>query len=282
MAIRNKADIWAQIAVEMAISWREAEKMHWYLGQAQMRKRGSDDSFRTTCIILTSRQVVDTEMQARRQQQDQQRQQLQEQGVRQPRLGWSGDEETVLFACKRARMSWKSISALLPGRTAHSCRDYYDRQRKLGLEWPPERKNRFCKLYESLKSSMWAKIGEELKVGWKVAEDMHWNIGAKEMAERAGVPLSSQATVEFAPSQARNAEAHQHRDQEHDLVQQSSFHPHPHPPPPPPHHPSLSLSQTQLSPMTHEGQPGSSVTLPSFAEITAGIEMLWRPPHRDI
>ncbi|KAG6056830.1 hypothetical protein E4U17_001918 [Claviceps sp. LM77 group G4] len=64
---------------------------------------------------------------------------------------------------------------------------------------------------------MWAKIGEELKVGWKVAEDMHWNIGAKEMEERADIPLSFQATVEFAPSQARNVEAHQHRDQEHDL-----------------------------------------------------------------
>ncbi|KAG6082938.1 hypothetical protein E4U33_005219 [Claviceps sp. LM78 group G4] len=234
-------------------------------------------------------------MQARRQQQDQQLQQRQGRGVRQPRLVWSGDEETVLFACKRAKMSWKYISALLPGRTVSSCRDYYDRQRKLGLEseWPQERKNQLCKLYESLKPSMWAKIGEELKVGWKVAEDMHWNIGAKEMEERADIPLSFQATVEFAPSQARNVEAHQHRDQEHDLVQQSSCHPHHHPhhhnhhPHPHPHHhhhphPSLSVSETELSPMTHEGQSGSSVTLPSFAEITAGIEMLWRPPQRQI
>ncbi|KAG5914187.1 hypothetical protein E4U61_006020 [Claviceps capensis] len=220
----------------MAISWSEAEKMRWFIGQAQMRKRGSDDSFTTTRIILTPRQVFEAEVQARKQQQDQQQQQQQEQGVKQPRLGWSGDEETILFVCKRANMSWLSISALLPGRTTSSCRDRYT-QCKLEPAWPPERKNKFCKLYESLKSSMWAKIGEELKVGWEVVEDLHWHLGEKGMAETAGVPLTSPAAVGFAPP-------HQHTDQEHDLVQQSRHsHPHAH----------LYLSQTELSPMRHEG-----------------------------
>ncbi|KAG5918884.1 hypothetical protein E4U61_001396 [Claviceps capensis] len=172
-------------------------------------------------------------------------------------------------------MSWNHISALLPRRTVFGCQEYYSRPCKLGPAWPQERKNKLCKLYESLESSMWAKIGEELNVPWEVVEDMHWRLGAAEMAERARVPLSTQADFRFAPLEhdIDDAELHQHRDQEHNLVQQSSRHSdlHSHP----------SLSQSELSPMTHEGQPGSSVTVPSLAEITTGVEMLWRPPPRE-
>ncbi|KAG6164700.1 hypothetical protein E4U11_001002 [Claviceps purpurea] len=250
----------------MAISWSEAEEIHWCLGRVQMRKRGSDDSFSTTCINLTPSQVEDAEVQARRQQKQRQES---EQGAETPRSGWSGEEETILFQCKRANMSWKSISALLPGRTIISCRDHYKRQCKLGPAWPQERQNEFCKQYESLKSSMWANIGEELNMSWEIAEGMHWRLGKAGMAERASLALSSQAAVEVVPPRARNAEVHQHRDQEHDPIQQSSRPPH------------LSPSQSELAPMTHEGKSGSSATLPSFAEITAGVEMLWRPPQRE-
>ncbi|KAG6057358.1 hypothetical protein E4U32_005235 [Claviceps aff. humidiphila group G2b] len=252
----------------MAISWSEAEEIHWSLGKTQMTKRGSDDSFSTTCINLTPSQVEDAEVQARRQQK-------QEQETKIPRLEWSGKEEAMLFAYKRANMTWESISALLPGRTITSCQKYYCNQRKLGPAWPQERKNELCKLYESLKSSMWSNIGKELKLSWEVAEGLHWHLGARGMADRAGDPLRSPATVGFAPPRDRDVEAHQlqHTDQEHDLVQQSSRHTYPHPHPP--------LSQYELSPMIHEGQPGTSETLPSFAEITTGVEMLWRPSQRE-
>ncbi|KAG5918885.1 hypothetical protein E4U61_001397 [Claviceps capensis] len=250
----------------MAISWSEAELIHWCLGRAQMRKRGSDDSFSTTCINLTPSQVDDAEVQALRQQK---KEQESEQGAETPGLGWSGEEETILLSCKRANMSWKSISALLPGRTILSCREHYYRDRSLGPAWPQERKNKFCKLYESLKSSMWANIGEELNVPWEVAEDMHWLLGAAGMAERACLPLGSQATVEVVPPRARNPEVHQYEDEEHDLVQQSSR----------PSH--VSPSQSEATAMTHERQPGSSTTLPNFTEITTGVEMLWGPPQRE-
>lgn len=117
--------------------------------------------------------------------------------------------------------------------------------------------------FDSHKLSMWAKIGEELKVPWHVAEDMHWILGPVMRAERAGVPLSSQAVDGFLPPQAHHAEGHQHRDQEDDLTQKS------------PRHPRPSLSQTETASMTHEGQPGGSnaVTLPSFADLTAGVEL---------
>ncbi|KAG5989201.1 hypothetical protein E4U52_005844 [Claviceps spartinae] len=202
----------------MAISWGEAEKMHWYLGEAQMRKRGSDDSFSTTCINLTPSEVDEAEVKAEKQQQDQQPQQRQEKEAKNPRLEWSGEEEAMLFAYRRADMSWESISALLPGRTISSCKNYYHNSCKLGPAWLPERKNKLCKLYESLKPSMWAKIGQELNVSWEVAERMHWRLGLKRMAEKDSFPLSSPAAVEFAPPRDGNAEAHQHTDQEHDLI----------------------------------------------------------------
>ncbi|KAG5959107.1 hypothetical protein E4U56_005086 [Claviceps arundinis] len=260
----------------MAISWSEVEEIHWSLGKAQMTKRGSDDSFSTTRINLTPSEVDDAEVQAGRQQK-------QEQETKNPRLEWSGKEEAMLFAYRRAEMSWESISALLPGRTIRSCQTYHRHQCKLVPAWPQERRNELCKLYESLKSSMWSNIGQELKVPWEVAEGLHWHLGAKGMAHRAGDPLRSPATGGFAPPRDRDAEAHQHTDQEHDLVQQSSRHPHthththPHPHP----HPHPPLSQYELSPMMHEGQPGTSETLPSFAEITTGVEMLWRPSQRE-
>ncbi|KAG5921143.1 hypothetical protein E4U61_007076 [Claviceps capensis] len=237
---RGKADMWAQIATEMAVPWSEAERIHWIIGKTQMAKRGSDDSFPTTRVDIPPFQLVNAEVQARRQQQDQQRQQRQQQGVKQPKIGWSGEEEIVLFACTRDKMSWKSISALLPGRTISSCQEHYQIQRRSGTAWPQERKNKLCNLYESLKSSMWANIGEELNVPWEVAEGMHWRLGAAGMAKRARVPLSFQAAVRFAPPRTRNAEVHQHRDQEHDVVQQAS------------HRPHSSLSQTDTAPMTHE------------------------------
>ncbi|KAG6053315.1 hypothetical protein E4U32_007696, partial [Claviceps aff. humidiphila group G2b] len=67
----------------------------------------------------------------------------------------------------------------------------------------------------------------------------------------------------FLPPQAHYAEGHQHRDQEDDLTQQS------------PRHLRPSLSQTEPAPIMHEGRPGGSnaVTLPSFADLTAGVEL---------
>ncbi|KAG6024198.1 hypothetical protein E4U40_003437 [Claviceps sp. LM458 group G5] len=220
-----------------------------------MAQRGSDDSFRTTRAHLPSPQVDEAEVQAQRQQQ----QQNKEMGPE-----WSGDEETVLFAYKDAKKSWETISDHLPGRTANGCRKYHERQSKTGPAWSQERKNELCKLYESLKRSIWSKIGERLTVRWEVAEDMHWRLGAAEMAKRASVPLSAQAAFRLAPlkDDIDNAEVHQHRDREHDQLSR-----HYHPP----------LSQTEPALMAHKARFGSSVTLPSFAHFVAGAELPFRP-----
>ncbi|KAG6054210.1 hypothetical protein E4U17_003995 [Claviceps sp. LM77 group G4] len=260
---RGKARMWAPIAARMAVAWSEAERMHWIIGKVQMAKRGSDDSFHTTPVNPTPRQVYDAEIQAKRQKQNQQQQ-------RAPRPGseWSGDEETFLFAHRRCGVSWEDISRLLPGRTATSCHTHHLQQSTTGPAWPQERKNELCKLYESLKPSMWAKIGEELGVPWEYAEFMHWRLGAERMAERAGVPLSSQAAFRLAPLQdgIDNAEVYQHRNHEHD---ESSR---------PPQHPQ---SETESAIMAHVGQPGRYVKLPSCAELIADVDFLYRPPQRE-
>ncbi|KAG6056829.1 hypothetical protein E4U17_001917 [Claviceps sp. LM77 group G4] len=225
----------------MAVPWSEAERIHWIIGKTQMAKRGSDDSFRTTRAHLPSPQVDEAELQVQR------RQQQQHKGMGSE---WSGDEETVLFAYKDACKSWETISDHLPGRTPYGCRPV----------WSQERKNELCKLYESLKRSIWSKIGEQLTVRWEAAEDMHWRLGAVEMARRASVPLSAQAAFRLAPLEddIDNAEVRQHRDQGHDQLSR-----HYHPP----------LSQTEPALMAHESRLGSSATLPSFAHFAAAVDL---------
>ncbi|KAG6144778.1 hypothetical protein E4U28_001871 [Claviceps purpurea] len=248
---RGKSDIWTQIAAEMAVPWSEAERIHWIIGKRRMAKRGSDDSFRTTRVHFPSPQVDEAEVQAQRQQQQQHK------GVG---SDWSGDEETILFAYRDAKKSWKTISDHLPWRTVGGCRSHYITQNLTGPAWPQERKNELCKSYESLKRSIWSKIGERLTVRWEVAEDMHWRLGAAEMAERASVPLSAQTAFRLAPLKhdIDNAEVHQHRDQEEDQLSR-----HHHPP----------LSQTDPALTAHEARFGSSVTLPCFADFAAGVEL---------
>ncbi|KAG6242745.1 hypothetical protein E4U25_003052 [Claviceps purpurea] len=253
MPVRGIADMWAQIAAELAVPWSEAEKIHWIIGKAQMAKRGSDDSFRTTPVNIPPFQLVDSDtlVQAQRHQQQQQQQQ---QGFKKPKLEWSGEEDTFLFAYQRSGMEWETISRLLPGRTATGCRNYHWAQSKTDPTWSQQRKNKLCKLYER----MWAKIGEELTVSWESAEYMHWHLGANALAKRAGVPLRSQAAFRLAPLQDDNAEMNQRWDQDHDQLSR-----HYHSP----------LSQTGSALMAHEARFESSVTLPSFADSAAGVEL---------
>ncbi|KAG6242755.1 hypothetical protein E4U25_003062 [Claviceps purpurea] len=262
---RGKADMWAPIAARMAVAWSEAERIHWMIGKTQMAERGSYDFFPTTRFNLLPLHEDDaaTEVQASRQKQGQQQQ---EAAI--PGSAWSEDEETLLFAQRRSKISWDEIAKLLPGRTAASCQSHHSQQSTTGPAWHEERTNELCQLYVSLKSRMWAKIGEELKVRWEVAEDMHWRLRGKIMAIRYGVPLISQAALMLAPRQddIDDGEVYQHRNQEHEPSSRHSQHP---------------QSQIGPAPMAHVGQHGRSVTLPSFLEFTAGVDLLWQPPQRE-
>ncbi|CCE30588.1 related to DRPLA protein [Claviceps purpurea 20.1] len=226
---RGKADMWAPIAARMAVAWSEAERIHWMIGKTQMAERGSYDFFPTTRFNLLPPHEDDTatEVRARRQKQGQQQQ---EAAI--PGSAWSEDEETLLFAQRRSKISWDEIAKFLPGRTAASCQSHHSQQSTTGPAWHEERTNKLCQLYVSLKSSMWAKIGEELK-----------------------------AALMLAPRQddIDDGEVYQHRNQEHQ-------------------HPQ---SQIGPAPMAHVGQHGRSVTLPSFLEFTAGVDLLWQPPQRE-
>ncbi|KAG6169015.1 hypothetical protein E4U11_004865 [Claviceps purpurea] len=125
----NKEEMWALIAAEMPVLWRQAEKIHWILGKAQMEKRGSDHTFLTIRADLPPPEVV------------------QQREFNKPGSEWSGHEETVLFSYQRSGMEWKHISRFLPGRSASSCNSYYHKQIATGPAWPQERKNEMCKIY---------------------------------------------------------------------------------------------------------------------------------------
>ncbi|KAG6282558.1 hypothetical protein E4U09_000565, partial [Claviceps aff. purpurea] len=144
----------------MAVAWSEAERIHWMIGKTQMAERGSYDSFPTTRVNLLPPHEDDaaTEVQAKRQKQGQQQQE-----ATIPGSEWSGDEETLLFAQGWSNISWDEIAKLLPGRTASTCYTHHSQQSTTGPAWHEESTNKLCQLYVRVKSSMWAKIGEELK-----------------------------------------------------------------------------------------------------------------------
>ncbi|KAG6054209.1 hypothetical protein E4U17_003994 [Claviceps sp. LM77 group G4] len=261
---RLKEDIWSQIATEMSTTWQEAESMHWRLGEVQMRRRGTDDSFLTTRMNFPLPQVDEAEVEALREQQQPQE--------RKPGSRWSGDEEAILFACRRAKMTWQQISVHLPGRSASSCQVWYQKQNRSGPAWPQERKNQLCKLYKSLKPNMWAKIGDVLDIPWNCVEDVHWHLGAKEMTERADAALRSQATLGLTPpdpdEDTDDDEVHQQNDEERD---QSS------------HHTITQYPRYQIAPapIAHDGRPGNSVTVPGIVQFDVDVERLHRLDQRE-
>ncbi|KAG5921144.1 hypothetical protein E4U61_007077 [Claviceps capensis] len=270
----HKAEMWAKVAEEMSVPWTEAEANHWRLGKAEIARRSRDKSFSTACVDLPQLHVDDAEVQSQRQQQDQQQQDQQQQDQQQQdqqqlqRTEWSGKEEALLFACKRAGKSWEEIAEYLPERTITSCKGYYYRLLRRCGGWSPEQQNELCRIYERLKPEMWSKIGQELLVVWRSAEEMHWRLRAGVTAERASISTISQPVANLAPSRVPDTDAHQTRFQEHDRIQQLQ------------RHTTHSLPQAGTSLTASEQRSRSSVTLPSFAVFTAGVELSFRPPPR--
>ncbi|KAG5939415.1 hypothetical protein E4U59_003126 [Claviceps monticola] len=256
----HKAEMWAKVAEEMSVPWTEAEANHWRLGKAEIARRSRDESFSTACVDLPELHVDDAEVQSQRQQQDQQ--QLQ-------KIEWSGKEEALLFACKRAGRSWEEIAEYLPERTTTSCKGYYYRLLKRCGGWSPELQNKLCRIYDRLKPEMWTKIGQELLMVWRSAEEMHWHLRAGVAAERAGISTISQPSANLAPSRVPDADAHQTRFKEHDRIQQLQ------------RHATHSPSQAGTLLTASEQRSRSSVTLPSFAVLTAGVELSFRPPPKE-
>lgn len=85
------------------------------------------------------------------------------------------------------------------------------------------------------KADMWAKIAEEMAIPWRAAEAMHWQIGERGMAQRAGVtPFTFSNVATSPPQRVRRA------------------------------------SQPTIG-ATRRDYPSQVTQLPSVAELTAGI-----------
>ncbi|KAG5968448.1 hypothetical protein E4U58_001850 [Claviceps cyperi] len=177
----RKAEMWDKIAKRLAIPWREAEALHWQIKsrKAKPAERAGDKSVSTVCADLPSPRVHDAEIQANEQQQGQSQQDNKEKT-------WSREELEFLMASLKSNMTWEEVSKCLPGRTADSCRIYCAYLRKKGSECSREPQSELHRLYKRFKPEMWAKIGQELKLPWEEAEEMHWRLGAEGMAKRAG------------------------------------------------------------------------------------------------
>ena len=127
---------------------------------------------------------------------------------------WTPDEDASIIELRGNGMKWEDISKHLPGRSAISCRLRFQNYLERRAEWDEERKNKLARLYERyvptipptlslqvrrrstmltasirFKKDMWEKIAKEMQLPWRAAENMHWQIGEVEMAQRANVPV---------------------------------------------------------------------------------------------
>ncbi|KAG5914614.1 hypothetical protein E4U61_005529 [Claviceps capensis] len=177
----HKAEMWDKIAKRLAIPWREAEALHWQIKsrKANPMERVGDKSLSAICADLPPSQVHDAESQANEQQQCQSQQDITENQ-------WSREELSSLMTCLKSNMTWEETSKCLPGRTADGCRIYCENLREKASKCSSAPQSELHRLYQRFKPEMWAKIGQELKLPWEEAEEMHWRLGAEGLAKRAG------------------------------------------------------------------------------------------------
>lgn len=55
------------------------------------------------------------------------------------------------------------------------------------------------------KPEMWMTIAQEMEIPWRAAEAMHWQLGEKDMAQRAGVVPFSLSSVAIDAPKKRNS-----------------------------------------------------------------------------
>ncbi|KAG5956584.1 hypothetical protein E4U58_006531 [Claviceps cyperi] len=170
-----KEKMWAKIAEEMEVPWKEVELNHWRLGKEWMKKRARDKSFLTReerfqfmpCYGLPPPPLVDKDAQRS----------LESYYINVHE--WSGAEEQILSECREHRMGWSEISRRLPGRTARDCVFHYVEDMCKAGGWPSELQTELSRLYQSSRLEMWTEIGNQLQISWKSAERIHWILGAE-------------------------------------------------------------------------------------------------------
>ncbi|RPB26288.1 hypothetical protein L211DRAFT_758014, partial [Terfezia boudieri ATCC MYA-4762] len=113
---------------------------------------------------------------------------------------WTPQEDALITQLRSMGKKWDDISKTLSGRSPTSCRLRYQNYLERQPEWDEGRKNQLAMLYERLKPEMWVMIAREMKIPWRAAEAMHWQLGEEEIARRAGtVPFSFSSSVSLGP-----------------------------------------------------------------------------------
>ncbi|KAI3572149.1 hypothetical protein IWW34DRAFT_795318 [Fusarium oxysporum f. sp. albedinis] len=124
---------------------------------------------------------------------------------------WSAAEDALIIRLRGRNMKWEDISKRMPGRSAIACRLHYQNFLERRSEWDEERKNKLARLYERCKPEIWAKVAEEMAVPWRAVEAMHWQLGEKDMARRAGVtPFSLSAANAKGNNRSLSSRSHVH------------------------------------------------------------------------
>ncbi|KAI9669909.1 MAG: hypothetical protein M1831_006945 [Alyxoria varia] len=120
---------------------------------------------------------------------------------------WREEENNLVIKLRGDGMKWDDVAKHLPGRTSISCRLHYQNFLEKRPEWDEEKKNKLSRLYERFRREMWEKVAKELNMPWRAAEDMHWQLGKHELAQRAGV-TPFQAAGETGSTSSAGSSSH--------------------------------------------------------------------------
>ncbi|CAG9982966.1 unnamed protein product [Clonostachys byssicola] len=105
---------------------------------------------------------------------------------------WAGRravEDKFIVKLRARGAEWDEIAEQIPGRSEFSCSEYYKHHQNLQVS--ERAKTQFSVVYNRLKGEMWKQIGDELGVGWRAAEAMHWQLGEHELERRANLAVRS-------------------------------------------------------------------------------------------
>ncbi|VUC35251.1 unnamed protein product [Clonostachys rosea] len=117
-------------------------------------------------------------------------------------------EDKFIVRLRGRGVGWDEIAEQIPERSSFSCSEYYKHYQNLQVA--ERTKNEFSEVYHRMKEDMWKQIGDELGVGWRAAEAMHWQLGEQELERRANrAARLREEEHEKHPCQARDTEQHE-------------------------------------------------------------------------
>ena len=91
---------------------------------------------------------------------------------------WTAKDDEVLLGLKNSGNTYTQISEFMqiPPST---CKDRYNKLMRDAVKWDDDLDQKLRKAYTQFREEMWKRVGEQVGVPWRAAEDRGMNLGKK-------------------------------------------------------------------------------------------------------